>query len=87
MTASHRSVRAINPAQPRLLCAAGFLLATIILILPTAAFAAEGAALVNPEAMFIAELGLLLLLGRLMRQAAQRSVLEHSDTSNLFVAS
>ena len=40
--------------------------------LPTAAFAAEGAASVSSEAIFIAELGLLLLVGRLMGEAAQR---------------
>jgi Kef-type K+ transport system membrane component KefB/nucleotide-binding universal stress UspA family protein len=72
MTASHRSVRAINPAQRRSLHAAGILLAAIILILPTAALAADGAASVSSEAIFIAELGLLLLVGRLMGEAAQR---------------
>ena len=72
MTASHRSVRANNPAQRRSLRAAGFLLAAIILTVPTAAFAAEGAASVSSEAIFIAELGLLLLVGRLMGEAAQR---------------
>jgi Kef-type K+ transport system membrane component KefB/nucleotide-binding universal stress UspA family protein len=72
MTASHRPVRANIPAQSRSLRAAGFLLAAIILILPTTAFAAEGAASVSSEAIFIAELGLLLLVGRLMGEAAQR---------------
>src|ERR1700682_6326029 len=72
MTASHRSVRTNNPAQRRSLPAAGFLLAAIIVILPTTAFAAEGAASVSSEAIFIAELGLLLLVGRLMGEAAQR---------------
>jgi Kef-type K+ transport system membrane component KefB/nucleotide-binding universal stress UspA family protein len=72
MTASHRSVRANIPAQHRSLRAAGFLLAAIVLINPTAAFAAEGAASVHSEAIFIAELGLLLLVGRLMGEAAQR---------------
>jgi Kef-type K+ transport system membrane component KefB/nucleotide-binding universal stress UspA family protein len=72
MTASHRSVRANNPAQRRSLRVAGFLLAATILVLPTAAFAAEGAASANSEAIFIAELGLLLLVGRLMGEAAQR---------------
>ena len=72
MTASHRPVRANNPAQRRSLRAAGFLLAAIILILPTTAFAAEGTASVSSEAIFIAELGLLLLVGRLMGEAAQR---------------
>ena len=65
MTASHRSVRASNPAQRRSLHAAGLLFAAIILILPTAAFAADGAASVSSEAIFIAELGLLLLVGSL----------------------
>src|SRR6202035_5896252 len=72
MTASHRSVRADNPAQRRSLRTAGFLLAAIIVVLPTAAFAAEGAAAVSSEAIFIAELGLLLVVGRLMGEAAQR---------------
>jgi Kef-type K+ transport system membrane component KefB/nucleotide-binding universal stress UspA family protein len=72
MTVSHRSVRANNPAQRRSLRAAGFLLAAIILTMPTAAFAAEGAASVHSEAIFIAELGLLLVVGRLMGEAAQR---------------
>src|SRR5580658_3719232 len=72
MTASHRPVRANNPAQRRSLCGAGFLLAAITVTLPTAAFAAEGTASVSSEAIFIAELGLLLLVGRLMGEAAQR---------------
>jgi Kef-type K+ transport system membrane component KefB/nucleotide-binding universal stress UspA family protein len=71
MTASHPPVRANNPAQRRSLRAAAFLLAAII-VMPTAAFAAEGAASVSSEAIFIAELGLLLLVGRLMGEAAQR---------------
>ena len=72
MTASRRPVRANIPAQRRSLRAAGFLLAAIILTVPTAAFAAEGAATPSSEAIFIAELGLLLLVGRLMGEAAQR---------------
>jgi Kef-type K+ transport system membrane component KefB/nucleotide-binding universal stress UspA family protein len=72
MTASHRPVRANNPAQRRSLPAVGFLPAAIIVILPTTAFAAEGAASVSSEAIFIAELGILLLVGRLMGEAAQR---------------
>jgi len=72
MTASHRPVRANNPAQRRSPRAAGILLAAIVLTIPTAAFAAEGATSVSSEAIFIAELGLLLLVGRLMGEAAQR---------------
>jgi Kef-type K+ transport system membrane component KefB/nucleotide-binding universal stress UspA family protein len=72
MTASYRPVRANHPAQRRLLRAAGCLLAGIIVAIPTAAFAAEGSASVSSEAIFIAELGLLLLVGRLMGEAAQR---------------
>jgi K+:H+ antiporter len=72
MTASLRPVRANNPVQRRSLAAAGFLLAAIIITFPTAAFAAEGAASVSSEAIFIAELGLLLVVGRLMGEAAQR---------------
>jgi len=72
MTASYRPVRANNPAQRRSLPAIGSLLTAIIVILPTTAFAAEGAASVSSEAIFIAELGLLLVVGRLMGEAAQR---------------
>jgi Kef-type K+ transport system membrane component KefB/nucleotide-binding universal stress UspA family protein len=72
MTASHRPVRANIPAQRRSLRAAGFLLAAFILILPTTAFATDGVPSVSSEAIFIAELGLLLLVGRLMGEAAQR---------------
>ncbi|MGA8498278.1 MAG: cation:proton antiporter [Xanthobacteraceae bacterium] len=72
MTASYRRVRANNPAQRRSLRGCGILLAAIIVVLPTAAFAAEGTASVSSEAIFIAELGLLLLVGRLMGEAAQR---------------
>jgi Kef-type K+ transport system membrane component KefB/nucleotide-binding universal stress UspA family protein len=72
MTARHRPVRENIPAQRRSLRAAGFLLALIILTVPTAALAAEGAATPSSEAIFIAELGLLLLVGRLMGEAAQR---------------
>ena len=39
---------------------------------PTAAMAADNASSVSSEAIFIAELGLLLLVGRLMGEAAQR---------------
>src|ERR1700684_4607138 len=56
------SVRRMLPCMTVL-----FLIAT-----PTAAMAAEGAASVSSEAIFIAELGLLLLVGRLMGEAAQR---------------
>lgn len=78
--------------QRRSVRAAGILLAAIVLTLPTAAFAAEGAASVNSEAIFIAELGLLLLVGRRLGETlffgeTAASVLERSDTSNLFVAS
>src|SRR5258708_30731109 len=72
MTASHRSVRVKIPAQRRSLRAAGYLIAAIIVTIPTAAFAAEGAASVSSEAIFIAQLGLLLLVGRLAGEAAQR---------------
>ncbi len=72
MTASRRPVRANDPAQCRSLRAAGILLAAVILILPTTALAAEGATSVSSEAIFIAELGLLLVVGRLMGEAAQR---------------
>src|SRR5579864_4802764 len=72
MTTSHRSVRANIPAQCRSLHGAGLAMVAIVVIIPTTALAAEGAASVNAEAIFIAELGLLLLVGRLMGEAAQR---------------
>jgi Kef-type K+ transport system membrane component KefB/nucleotide-binding universal stress UspA family protein len=72
MTRSHRSVRTNIPAQRRSPHGAGLLPAAIFVIVPTAALAAEGAASVSAEAIFIAELGLLLLVGRLMGEAAQR---------------
>src|SRR6202790_5434948 len=56
------SVRSMLPCMTVL-----FLIAT-----PTAAMAAAGAASVSSEAILIAELGLLLLVGRLMGEAAQR---------------
>ena len=46
--------------------------ASAAIVAPTAAFAADDAASVSSEAIFIAELGLLLLVGRLMGEAAQR---------------
>src|ERR1700683_2199404 len=49
-----------------------FLTVVTTIATPTAAFAADNAASVNSEAIFIAELGLLLLVGRLMGEAAQR---------------
>jgi Kef-type K+ transport system membrane component KefB/nucleotide-binding universal stress UspA family protein len=72
MTASYRPVRGNDPAQRRTLQAAGILLAATVVTMPTAALAADGAASVSSEAIFIAELGLLLLVGRLMGEAAQR---------------
>jgi len=65
-------VRTNIPAQRRSPHGAGLLLVAIFVIVPTTAFAAEGAASVSSEAIFIAELGLLLLVGRLMGEAAQR---------------
>src|SRR3984893_17583537 len=49
-----------------------FLTVATAIATPTAAMAAEGTASVSSEAIFIAELGLLLLVGRLMGEAAQR---------------
>lgn len=50
----------------------GFLLIGIILTFPAAAFAANGASAGPSEALFIAEIGLLLLVGRLMGEAARQ---------------
>ena len=49
-----------------------FLTVAAAITTPTAAMAADNAASVNSEAIFIAELGLLLVVGRLMGEAAQR---------------
>jgi Kef-type K+ transport system membrane component KefB/nucleotide-binding universal stress UspA family protein len=49
-----------------------FLTVATAIATPTAAMAADNAASVSSEAIFIAELGLLLLVGRLMGEAAQR---------------
>ena len=49
-----------------------FLIASAAIVAPTAAMAADNAASGGAEAIFIAELGLLLLVGRLMGEAAQR---------------
>src|SRR6202451_3084475 len=67
-----RALSALRMLPRRTLRAAGFLLAAIFVMVPTAAFAADNAVSVNSEAIFIAELGLLLLVGRLMGEAAQR---------------
>ncbi len=57
----------------RALChPSGILTFAIAVALPTAAVAAEGPFSGGSEAIFIAELGLLLLVGRLMGEAAQR---------------
>src|ERR1700730_15665469 len=61
------SVRRMLPCMTVL-----FLTVATAIATPTAAMAAEGAASVSSEAIFIAELGLLLLVGRLMGEAAQR---------------
>src|SRR5580692_5698526 len=64
-------VRLISPRHSALLVAA--IIAAIAIITPTLAFAADtpGAAK-GSDPIFIAELGLLLLAGRLMGEAAQR---------------
>ena len=49
-----------------------FLIASAAIVAPTAAMAADNAASGSAEAIFIAELGLLLVVGRLMGEAAQR---------------
>ena len=49
-----------------------FLTVATAIATPTAAVAAEGAASVSSEAIFLAELVLLLLVGRLLGEAMQR---------------
>ena len=49
-----------------------FLLAPVLIGLPAAALAAQGAPSENSVAIFVAQLGILLLVGRLMGEAAQR---------------
>jgi Kef-type K+ transport system membrane component KefB/nucleotide-binding universal stress UspA family protein len=65
-------VRQILPARHRTLRTAA-IIAAIVIIAPALAFAADtpGAAK-GSDAIFVAELGLLLLVGRLMGEAAQR---------------
>jgi Kef-type K+ transport system membrane component KefB/nucleotide-binding universal stress UspA family protein len=72
MRARHGMVPANTPAQHRRLRPVYFLALAAILAIPSAAFAADAVPSVSSEAIFIAELGLLLLVGRLMGEAAQR---------------
>src|ERR1700722_7763832 len=64
--------RALSARRTLLRMTALFLTVVTAIATPTAAFAADNAVSVNSEAIFIAELGLLLLVGRLMGEAAQR---------------
>ena len=65
--------RAVVTARGALLGAGNLLLATpFFLLTPTAAFAAQGSPSEHDVVVFIGELGLLLLVGRLMGEAAQR---------------
>jgi K+:H+ antiporter len=72
MTARHGCFRANVPARRASPHLANILIAILVLVLPTAAVAAQGAPSGSSEAIFIAELGLLLLVGRIMGEAAQR---------------
>ena len=64
-------VRRLLPAWPAVVLAT--VLAAAAIVLPSIAFAADTpAAAGSSDAIFIAELGLLLLVGRLMGEAAQR---------------
>src|ERR1700684_2176795 len=68
----HRYVPRAKTGRRTPWCAVA-LVAVIAVAAPTAAFAADTpAAAGNSEAIFIAELGLLLFVGRLMGEAAQR---------------
>jgi Kef-type K+ transport system membrane component KefB/nucleotide-binding universal stress UspA family protein len=75
MKASHRGpVGGAVSARPALACATGLFIVGFAVAAPAAAaaLAADNQSSWNSEAIFIAELGLLLLVGRLMGEAAQR---------------
>jgi Kef-type K+ transport system membrane component KefB/nucleotide-binding universal stress UspA family protein len=56
-------------ASPRL---GGILVAALVSLIPTAAFAAQAMPAEDSVATFVAEVGVLLLVGRIMGEAAQR---------------
>src|ERR1700691_960081 len=66
------SVRGAVLAWPAFRHPAGFAIVLVAAAAPTAALAADLQSSWNSEAVFIAELGLLLLVGRLTGEAAQR---------------
>src|SRR5580693_2579069 len=73
MHGSHHRYVPRAKAGRRIQWGAIVLVAVIAVAAPTAAFPADTpAAAGNSEAIFIAELGLLLFVGRLMGEAAQR---------------
>ena len=72
MPARHGPGRALTPSLRARLHRTSLPLAAAILLVPTAAMAQEGSASGASVPIFIAELGLLLLVGRLTGEAAQR---------------
>jgi len=72
MTARDGRYRAYVPARRTSSHAGAISIAALVLVIPTAAFAAQDAPSEGAIATFIAELGLLLLVGRIMGEAAQR---------------
>jgi Kef-type K+ transport system membrane component KefB/nucleotide-binding universal stress UspA family protein len=68
----HDPWRADPPARRPWARRRGILFFLALLLVPTAGFAAQSAPRENSIAIFIAELALLLLVGRLMGEAAQR---------------
>ncbi len=63
---------AFGPARRHSLLAGALLIAVPTLTIPSAAFAAQSAPSEDAIAIFIAQLGLLLVVGRVMGEAAQR---------------
>ncbi len=61
-----------TPAQRRSPCLSAALVGAVAVLAPTLAVAAEGDPSGSSIAVFIAELGVLLLVGRIMGEAAQR---------------
>lgn len=72
MRARHGRSRAAAPVRRAWAPAGGILAFAILLLVPTPGFAAQAAPSESAVAVFVGELGLLLLVGRLMGEAAQR---------------
>ncbi|MGB6535320.1 MAG: cation:proton antiporter [Xanthobacteraceae bacterium] len=70
--ARHGGFCAKAPARPAWLCVSGVAALVLACLAPSSALAAPAAPSQGSIAIFIAQLGLLLLVGRLMGEAAQR---------------